>query len=237
MSWLQPFAPVDGRPVLVCLPQAGAGCGMFRTWQDVFGHEVAVVGVQLPGRENRFAAPPPETFAHVVAEVVAALADLRPTVLFGHSLGALIGYEVARALPAPPAALVVAASRPPHRSGPAGGLAHDTDEGFARALMARGLDEELRELAMSALRQDAGLAATYVDPAGARVPCDLHVWGGDADERVSPADLAAWRDYAGAACHTRWFRGGHDFVVETADVPVAVRALVSRAGGVTWRST
>jgi surfactin synthase thioesterase subunit len=231
MTWLRPFGPLGERPVLVCLPQAGAGCGVFRSWQDMLGPEVTVAGVQLPGRENRFTDPPPDSFADAVHEIVAALKVLQqPMVLFGHSLGGLLGYEVARALPAPPAALVVAASQPPHRCGPAAGsIALDTDEGFARTLADKGVDEDLRELAMAVLRQDAEMAKTYVDPAGAPAPCDLHVWGGVEDARVSPEELAEWRRYAGRAFHSREFAGGHDFCLETADVARALAMLVRGA--------
>lgn len=229
MTWLRPFGPLDERPVLVCLPQAGAGCGVFRSWQDELGPEMTVVGVQLPGRENRFTDPPPDSFADAVHEIVAALKVLdQPKVLFGHSLGGLLGYEVARALPVPPAALVVAASQPPHRGGQAGGIALDDDEGFARTLADKGVDEDLRELAMAVLRQDAELARTYEDPAGAPVPCDLHVWGGVEDDRVSPEELAEWRRYAGRAFHSREFAGGHDFCLET---PAAAQALATLVRG------
>lgn len=229
MNCLVPFAPLDARTVLVCLPQAGSGCGRFRPWQDVMGDKASVVGVQLPGRESRFADPPPESFAHAVAEIVAALVDLgpRPSILFGHSLGGLLGYEVARALPEPPVALVVAASRPPHRSGrAAGSIAAEPAEGLAKALAGKELDDDMWELAMDVLRQDAELSATYDDPGGAPVPCDLHAWGGDADEIVSAADLAEWRGYAGGTFHTRVFAGGHDFCLATTAVPAAVRALL-----------
>lgn len=229
MTWLTPFRPIDERPVLVCIPQAGAGCGLFRSWQDILGHEVTVVGVQLPGRENRFTDPPPDSFADAVHEIVAALKILsgQSFILFGHSLGGLLGYEVARALPVSPDALVVAASQPPHHSGlAAGSIALDTDEEFAKTLADKGVDEDLRELAVAVLRQDAELAGTYEDPAGAPVPCDLHVWGGVADERVTLEELAEWRRYAGRACHTREFAGGHDFCLETPAVPLAARALL-----------
>jgi surfactin synthase thioesterase subunit len=226
---LVPFAPVDGRPVLVCLPQAGAGCGVFRSWQEVMGDAATVVGVQLPGRENRFTDPMPESFAAAVADIVAAVAELRPSVLFGHSLGGLIGYEVARALPAPPSVLVVAAALPPHRSGRvAGSIALDTDEGFAKTLAEKELDEDMRELAMETLRQDAALSATYTDPGGAQVACDLHAWGGDDDERVPAARVAEWRDYTAGAFHTRQFPGGHDFCLTETAVPSAVHGLLRR---------
>jgi surfactin synthase thioesterase subunit len=226
-----PFGPVDGRPLVVCVPQAGSGCGVFRAWQHELGDVATVVGVQLPGRENRFVEPPPSSFDHAVMEIVAALVELgTPTVLFGHSLGGLFGYEVARALPAPPSALVVAASHPPHRSGAvAGSIVFDTDEGFAKALADKGVDEDMRELAVELLRQDAELAATYAAPAGALVPCDLHVWGGDADERVPAAALDEWQGYAGRGYERRTFAGGHDFCL-TPEVAPVVRSLLSAVG-------
>ena len=229
-----PFAPVGARPVLVCLPQAGSGCGVFRSWQDLHD-DVTVAGVQLPGRENRFTDPPPDTFADAVAEIVTALVDTVPagqsTVLFGHSLGGLLGYEVARALPVThtPDALVVAASRPPHMSGrAAGSLGADGGlEEFTNMLSVKELDEDVRELMLEVLAQDAGLSATYTDPGGAPVPCPLHVWGGDADEIVTAGHLAGWRNYAGASFHSRQFTGGHDFCLASPDVPSALRALFS----------
>lgn len=231
MSWLVPFAPVGTRPVLVCLPQAGSGCGVFRSWQESHD-DVTVVGVQLPGRENRFTDEPPDTFADAVAEIVAALGDAVPAglpmVLFGHSLGGLLGYEVAKALPHPPDALVVAASRPPHLSGrAAGSMGAGGVDVFANLLAAKEMDEDVRELVLEVLAQDAELSATYEDPGGAPVPCPLHAWGGAADEVVTAEHVAGWAAYAGAAFHTRQFAGGHGFCLESPEAPAAVRALFS----------
>ncbi len=233
-GWLVPFAPVGERPVLVCLPQAGSGCGVFRSWQE--GHDdVTVVGVQLPGRENRFTDPPPDTFDAAVAEIVAALTAAVPAglpmVLFGHSFGGLLGYEVARALPNPPDALVVAASRPPHLSGRAEGSIGALDGFAAVANLVAGeeLDDDLRELVLDVLRQDAELSATYADPAGAPVPCALHAWGGAADEVVTAEHVGGWAAYAGRTFHTRQFAGGHDFCLRAPEAAVAARALLSTA--------
>ncbi|MFC7648963.1 thioesterase II family protein [Streptosporangium lutulentum] len=118
VSWLpEPYT----RPTLLCLPQAGAGCGQFRPWQDALGTEVSVVGVQLPGRENRFTDPPAHSVGEVVDAVVAELAGALtpglPLVVFGNSFGGLLGYEITRRLGYHhdrwPDALVVAACRPP----------------------------------------------------------------------------------------------------------------------------
>jgi surfactin synthase thioesterase subunit len=229
LSWLVPFGPVDARPVLVCLPQAGSGCGAFRSWQTEFGDRVAVVGVQLPGRENRFGDPPAESFAAAVAAIVTELGELhtgQSIVLFGHSFGGLIGYEVARAVPV--TALVVAASRPPHMSGKAAGSmgAGGADDVFSGLLDAKDLDEDVRELVLEVLAQDSALSATYEDPGGAPVSCPLHAWGGADDDVVTAAHLAEWRPYAGASFHQREFAGGHDFCLSQ-DAVHALADLIS----------
>jgi surfactin synthase thioesterase subunit len=235
-GWLVPFAPIGARPVLVCLPQAGSGCGVFRSWQETHD-DLTVVGVQLPGRENRFTDEFSGTFADAVAEIVAALVAAVPAglpiVLFGHSLGGLLGYEVARALPEThtPGALVVAASRPPHLSGRAAGSmgAGGGLETFANLLSATELDGDLRELVMELLTQDAELSATYTDPGGAPVPCPLHAWGGATDEIVTADHVAGWAGYTEVVFHTRQFAGGHRFCLDEPDAAAALRALISPA--------
>lgn len=233
MSWLQPFGPVGERPVLVCLPPAGSGCGVFRSWQEELT-DVSVVGVQLPGRENRFLDPPPESFAVAVTEIVSAIVALVPSglpiVLFGHSFGGLLGYEVARALPVthPPAAVVVAASRPPHQSGSAAGsMGKGADKEVSSALLAgKELDDDVRELILEVLDQDAALSASYVDPDGAWTPCPLHAWGGAADDVVTAAHVEGWQRYS-ATFQVRQFAGGHDFCLADAEVFTALRAVFS----------
>src|SRR5688500_2256798 len=122
-TWLTSWTPEPfSRPVLLCLPQAGAGCGQFRPWQRHLGTDLSVVGVQLPGREARWADPEPSDVEEVVAgvtrELVAALPPNQPIVIYGHSFGGLLGYEITRRLGTAygrwPNTLVVAACRPPH---------------------------------------------------------------------------------------------------------------------------
>ncbi|GGL14174.1 thioesterase II family protein [Planomonospora parontospora] len=231
VSW--PAGPArPARPTLLCLPQAGAGCGQFRPWQDALGPEVSVVGVQLPGRENRFTDPPARSVGEVVGAVVAEiagdpagpLASGLPLVVFGNSFGGLLGYEVARALGGRhgrwPDALVVAACRPPGMWTGAGRGLVEGEEELERLLAGRGLgeddlDEDSRELALEVLRHDARLSLTYIhdDGAGGAL-CPVEAWGGEADETVTPGQLAGWRDHAAAGFHRRLFPGGHHFCLE-----------------------
>lgn len=225
--WLVSWRPAPyTRPTLLCLPQAGAGCGQFRPWQDALGTEVSVVGVQLPGRENRFTDPPArsveEVVGAVVAELAAALPPGLPLVVFGNSFGGLLGYEIARALGRRhghwPDALVVAACRPPGMWSGAGRGLVESEEELARLLAARGLgedelDEDSRELALEILRQDARLSLTYTHDGGG-VPCPVEAWGGEADETVTPDQLGGWRDHADGGFRRRLFPGGHYFSLE-----------------------
>jgi surfactin synthase thioesterase subunit len=221
-AWLAPWhscADVDA--VLLCLPPAGSGCGQFAGWQRELGASVAAVGVQLPGREQRFAEPMPATVddavAAIASEVVARLPAGAPLVLYGQSFGGLLAYELCRCLHGvhgrPPAALVVAACRAPHHWVGAGrGLVEDGAE-LERLLDLRGLGDDLdpdsRELMLEVLRVDAQLSLTYADPAGAPVPCPLHAWGGTRDEIVTAGQLDEWAAYAGGPFERRQFPGSH----------------------------
>ncbi|MYV60886.1 MFS transporter, partial [Streptomyces sp. SID4931] len=87
---------------LVCLPFAGGGAGFYRAWPKDRTAEVRVVALQLPGREERFGDAP---FTDVRVAARRMVQDLRhrvpadgPVALFGHSLGAVLAYEMAREL-------------------------------------------------------------------------------------------------------------------------------------------
>lgn len=237
--WLVPWHPRPWeRPTLLCLPPAGAACGRFRPWQAELGPDVSAVGVQLPGRERRWAEPPAETVDQVVeaiADEVRGLAPVHlPVVVFGHSFGGLLGYEIARRLEAEarwPVALVVAACRPPHHW-VAAGRALLEDEGDLVRLMpgaAGELDEDSRELALDLLRQDARLSLTYRDPGGAVIASPVEAWSGTHDEVVTRGQMDGWAAYAAGDFRRRDLTGGHHFCMERprAVVPL-LRALVRR---------
>jgi surfactin synthase thioesterase subunit len=227
-SWLVAWHPEpQRRPVLLCLPPAGAGCGQFGSWQTALGDDISVVGVQLPGRESRWTDPPPASVGEAVSCVSAELAAFvppdRPIVVFGHSFGALLGFEIARSLQREhrrtPRAVVVAACRPPEHFVGAGRIPTDDDAELARLLDARGLDaddldSDTRELMLHVLRQDAVLSQTYTDTDLGPVDCPLESWGGAQDRTVLPEQVAGWRRYASEDFRTRLFPGGHYFCLQ-----------------------
>lgn len=230
LTWLVPWhSDPRSRPTLLCLPPAGSGCGQFRSWQDALGDRVSVVGVQLPGREKRWRDASPACVDDAVAAIVDEVRSLvsgQPLVVYGHSFGGLLGYEITRVLgeryDAWPTALVVAACRPPHKWVGAGqGLASD-DDALARLFNGRNLgddelDEDSRELFLEVLREDTALSLTYRDPQCAQVRCELWAWGGDRDDIVAASDLTGWRDYAAGNFKRLEFAGGHYFPDERLD--------------------
>lgn len=236
-DWLVPWHPrPPERPLLLCLPPAGAGCGQFREWQEALGDEFAVVGVQLPGREERWADPEPASVGEVVAGVTAEVSALvpaeHPLMIYGHSFGGLLGYEIARSLREERdqfvPALVVAACRPPHHwTGSGLGLAED-EQALAGLLDERGLDadeldEDSRELMLDVLRRDARLSLTYAGGDPAPVDCAMEAWGGEQDRTVLPDHVRGWRDYAAGDFQVRMFAGGHYFGL---DDPATTTALL-----------
>ncbi|BCJ37369.1 hypothetical protein Athai_48720 [Actinocatenispora thailandica] len=115
----RPARRPDATWQLYCLPYAGAGASAFRHWPAAFGAEVEIVPVKLPGREGRYGEP---LTLDPVAIADAIVADAGPRfALYGHSLGARLGYEVARVLAERgdrlPERLFVAAGRPPDEAG------------------------------------------------------------------------------------------------------------------------
>ncbi|MFD7714493.1 thioesterase II family protein [Streptomyces sp. NPDC059814] len=205
------------RPVLLCLPQAGAGALQFQNWQQRLGSRATVCAVQLPGREDRWGEPPPSDIAEVVATVVAELAGAGllggQLVVFGDSFGGLLAYEVARAVG--PAALVVCVCRAPVHWSRQGGLREDEVEELASASVEGSslpseLVAELREIAAEVLRRDAELSRTFVTPPDAEpLRCPVYAWGALSDGTVTPAQLDDWREVTTGPLHRHDFTGGH----------------------------
>src|SRR4051812_46136283 len=108
----------EARLRLVVLPHAGGGPAVYREWVDHLPAGVEPVAVQRPGRALRWKEPAFRRIEPLLAALRPELEPLldRPVVLFGHSLGALIAFELARAWAAagrPVGGLVVAGAAAP----------------------------------------------------------------------------------------------------------------------------
>jgi surfactin synthase thioesterase subunit len=192
----------------------------------------------LPGRGKRLREPPetdwPRLLAHL-APALRALAD-RPLAFFGHSLGAVLAFEVTRAWRAAtgprPSHLFISGSRPPQvpRKRPA--LRNVSQAEFLAALQEYGgtppevlAHAELMELIMPALRADFALAEQYRYQPEPPLEVPFTLMGGADDPRVAPAALEGWREQTRGPCRTRIFPGGHFYLEAQAQ---AVAAEIAR---------
>lgn len=209
---------------LVCLPGAGSAASMFHPWPALLPSEVEVCAVNVPGRGARLREAPITRMSLLADALAGALRREAPvpTVLFGHSLGGLIAYEVADRLRDSPetrlAALVVAAHKAPRlgNAGPGRHLLPDRD--LLRMLGELGgtpadalAEPTIRQMALSAVRADFELDHTYRFRERPPLEIPITVFGGHADPLVSVGQLVEWRGHSTGEFRLRMLPGGHFF--------------------------
>jgi len=216
---------------LFCFPYAGGGASIFRPWPDALPSEVEICGIQLPGREYRLSEGPAYTR---LAPLVQALAGAiypyldRPFAFYGHSMGALVSFELARQLRRTydrhPVCMYLAAFRAPQLPNPNVKIYHLPSEVFKVVLRADGVperllqNEELMQVMLPTLRADFELCDTYEYREEPPLDCPFLVFGGLEDVRVSAADLEAWTIHSSATCCLSMLPGSHFFLHTAQDL-------------------
>ncbi|MGW5847871.1 thioesterase II family protein [Streptomyces sp. NPDC055254] len=222
--WFRCPRPMPGAQArLVCFAHAGGSAAAFRSWD--MGPDVEVVGVQYPGRADRFGDPFPEDLEQLGREVGEAIATLdeRPTALFGHSLGALVAYEAARHLEEigqAPVYLFASACRSPQVADSRPPIARLDDATLAAELMKMGgtdalvlADLELRDLVLPYIRADFALLEAYAPLAEPLAVTPVLALNAVADPYVTCAEMAGWSGVTQAGFRAERFAGDHFYLV------------------------
>jgi surfactin synthase thioesterase subunit len=225
-------------PVL-CFPFAGAGASVFRRCQEYPTDALRICPVQLPGREELFDEPPYADVPRAVVDLLPAALDLidgEPRVaLFGHSLGAVLAYEMAHQLTQVDGLTVqqlfVSGSPGPwtRRERRASGL---SDEEFLERVREfagyphPALEHpELRDLLLPTLRADVAMHEDYLAPSDKRLPAPITSIRGTADELVSAEQSAEWAAATSRGWRAAELPGNHMYLV---DSPAELVRLMAR---------
>jgi len=227
---------------LFCFPYAGAGASIFRTWSGGLPADVELCPVQYPGRGTRLTETPFTRLAPLVDALAQALRPLldMPFAFFGHSLGALVGFELARQLRkqsgVQPVRLFVSADRAPQlpsRHRPIHALPVPDFMAELRRLNgtpSKVLEEaELMEIMLPILRADIAVHETYEYSIEPPLGCIISSFGGLEDHRVTRDELEAWRGQTSESFSLRMFAGDHFFV--NAAQPLLLQVLSQELRG------
>lgn len=216
---------------LICFPFAGGGASAFRGWSSlVKASGTTLISVQYPGRERRFNEPfadSQHTLADAIAnDIVGYGCDHHKMILFGHSFGAAISFEVARRLEKmqkPPALLVVSGRPAPNALSQRPSVAKLTDEQFLKRIIEfKGFPPELLEnsefmgIVLPILRADFLVSEQFdrdnrdlISP----ITGPLMALGARSDPWLSQNSLEGWRDYTTGTFSSHWFDdGGHFYI-------------------------
>jgi len=211
---------------LFCFSHAGGAASVFRSWPADLPSWIDVWAIQLPGHGSRWREPPIGTIPALVEAVVQALSPHleRPFAFFGHSMGAVLASEVARALAEreglAPRHLFVSSRRPPHMTGFETTLHTLPDSEFLREIDGRygGVPTEIRSspdllaLLLPVLRADIAALETFRPDKGDPLRCPISAFGGAQDPLAPRSHLQAWRDQTDGQFRVRTFPGGHFYM-------------------------
>jgi medium-chain acyl-[acyl-carrier-protein] hydrolase len=254
--WIQrPVRRSLAKALLICFPHAGGAAAAYRLWPTGLPEELELLAVQLPGRANRLHERALSSIPELVDALVSALLPHldRPFAFFGHSMGAVLAFEVAHALrkiggPLPKH-LVVSGRRPPHLFVDEPPLHTMGDGDFIAEINRRygGIPAEvlqhadLMALLLPGLRADVTALETHRPPGPKPLPCPITVFGGSEDRLAPRAHLDAWRATTNSTFRVRVFPGGHfyleayrtDVVADVAATlaPMLQEAVVQEAVG------
>lgn len=243
ISWFRTAADVDSAAVrLLCFPHAGAGASSFNGWSRHLSQQIQVVKAQLPGREDNTKLPPFTRVDLLIAALMPHVLPLwdRPVAIYGHSMGALVAFELVRAIRRRglrlPVAFIVSGRRAPHKP-----LRHpflhsmaDTDlishleqmGGTTLALLAK---PKWRNRFLPTMRSDLELSDLYEYGPEAPLACPVYAFLGSNDREMYREDWEAWSEQAGGHFERHLLPGGHIFSLEVqAQLAAKIGEIVTR---------
>ena len=216
-------ATTESKCILFCLPYGGGGASIYQSWRGLLRPAIDVAPASMPGREGRLGEPvrisPPEIAAAIVEQAH------RPYAIYGHSLGARVGFEVIRELiriggPLP-VGFYPAAALPPDVASPIARSVLLPDDEFLATLISQlgtpaelAASTELRSMFLPVLRHDFRWIYEYRYQQGPPLPVPIMALAGERDGSAPAAAMLGWQRMTSAGFRLRTLPGGHLFLLE-----------------------
>lgn len=245
--WLITAPAPQARMRLFCFPYAGGSAFNFTPWRAALDPSIEICAVQLPGRGARISDRPISSMPALLKMMAPAITQHSPLpfVFFGHSVGALIAFELARYLRlhgvGGPDHLFMSGCQAPQYRSPTRKLHELPDAAFLDELRSYNgtpaevlENRELMELMLPTIRADFALAEDYVYRSGPQLQVPVSVFAGKDDDNKAPGQVDGWTRETANDCRITWFEGGHFFVntardavirqlnAELADIPASL---------------
>lgn len=223
--WILAQPVADARIRLFCFPFSGGSAAAFVNWQTALGPGIHVCAIQPPGRGTRFGEVPYVDWAPMLEDLVRTLRhwDDLPCAFFGHSLGGLVAFELARACSqdhAPvPRHLFISATNAPQTKPNRPDVTRMDDQALkARLREYNGTpaeileNHELMELLLPCIRADLTLLQNYRYETRPRLRVPITLLAGTEDPHLVHAELPTWRNETNANFCQHYFTGNHFYL-------------------------
>lgn len=227
---IKSFKPIrvkrDATIDLICFPYAGSGASLFTSWLDYLDLKINLYGFQAPGKEDRISEDLIEDLDSLVQLATQEIQQLiqGPFVLFGHSLGSVLAFEITKSLEKQaisPKLMILSGRQPPEFGSKMQSISHLGDDAFIEQLKKlQGSDSrvlenrELMELLLPIIRADFKISECYRDFSGLKVQCPLIALGSNDDPWINKNDFNAWQNYSHKPVKIQFFPGGHFYIKE-----------------------
>lgn len=241
-KWVRRFHPAPAAPVrLISLPHAGGSASFLFPLSQALAPAVEVWTIQYPGRQDRRTERGFDSIEELADAIFAVLRPGldKPTALFGHSMGAMLAYELAvrfeREAGTSPVHVFASGRRAPscHRDE----NVHTRDDAGVLAELRKLAgtdprvlgDDEIIQMIMPAVRSDYKAVETYRHRDRGPLSCPVTVLTGDSDPMITLDEAQAWAKHTTGPCEVKVLPGGHFFLVDQA--PAVIREIRTRLAG------
>ncbi|WP_311567530.1 thioesterase II family protein [Photobacterium arenosum] len=209
---------------LICFPFAGGSASVFYPWAARLPAHIQLLAYQPPGRAQRMAEPACMSIQDYMDDIWQDMKSItdKPFILFGHSMGALLAYEVIKKLDVHkicmPVKAVFSAAKSPWKNNRAKLISHLRDNDFINELKIKGgfpeqilNNKELMELCTPYIKSDYSIVEDYCSEKKYKLSVSSIVLSG-MDDEISDNELAEWGDVFSQVPEIHSFPGGHFFI-------------------------